>query len=257
MICKTLAIPLRIFPFSNTSRIAVWLSPDFGRFATLAKGAMRPDSPHRGQFDLFSTSEVLFYHKESRLLHTLKECTLLVPRAAFRSDFRACALASYAASLFDRLLPFGPADPALFSLYESALDAFASRSPGPAALPRFELDLLRLLGHAPAFSHCSLCNAPVSAAPSAIPAAFDPRSARLLCPACLRTLPSPDDAEPPLPLSPPALAILRALRAGRPPPPAIPLSAYRQLRDLLGALLLHQLSLSPAPRNAALSLLSP
>ena len=256
MISKTLAIPLRIFPFSNTSRIAVWLSPDFGRFATLAKGAMRPASPLLGQFDLFSTSEVLFYHKEGRLLHTLKECSLLVPRAAFRSDFRACALASYAASLFDRLLPFGPADPALYALYESALDAFSARSPGPAALPRFELDLLRLLGHAPAFSHCSLCASPVSAAPGAPPAAFDPRSARLLCPACLRTMPPPPD-DPPLPLSPPALAILRALRAGRPPPPAIPLSAYRQLRDLLGALLLHQLSLSPAPRNAALSLLSP
>ena len=156
MICKTLAIPLRIFPFSNTSRIAVWISPDFGRFATLAKGAMRPDSPHLGQFDLFATSEVLFYHKEGRLLHTLKECSLLAPRAAFRADWRACALASYAASLFDRLLPFGPADPALYALYESALDAFAARSPGPAALPRFELDLLRLLGHAPAFSHCSL-----------------------------------------------------------------------------------------------------
>lgn len=256
MICKTLAIPLRIFPFSNTSRIAVWLSPDFGRFATLAKGAMRPDSPHLGQFDLFATSEVLFYHKEGRLLHTLKECALLAPRAAFRTDFRACALASYAASLFDRLLPFGPADPALYDLYESALDGFADRSPGPAALPRFELDLLRLLGHAPAFSHCSLCASPVSAAPGALPAAFDPRAARLLCPACLRALP-PDAADPPLPLSPPALAILRALRAGRPPPPAIPLAAYRQIRDLLGTLLLRQLSLSPAPRNAALSLLSP
>ena len=55
MILKDEAIALRVYPFGNTSQIAVWLSRTYGKLATLAKGSQRAKSPFLGQFDLFMT----------------------------------------------------------------------------------------------------------------------------------------------------------------------------------------------------------
>ena len=85
------AIVLRLHPFGNTSRIVFWLSAEHGKLATLAKGSQRPGSLLLGQFDLFYTCEILFYAKEQRNLHVLKECFPLEPRPGFRHDWRACA----------------------------------------------------------------------------------------------------------------------------------------------------------------------
>ena len=139
MILKDEALALRFYPFGNTSRIVVWLSRSYGKLATLAKGSQRERSAFLGQLDLFYTCEILFYAREQRNLHVLKECAPLETRAAFRSDWRACAAASYAAGLLDRAMPFGPAPAGLFDLLAETLDHLAARTPGPAFLPRFEL----------------------------------------------------------------------------------------------------------------------
>ena len=143
MILKDEALALRFYPFGNTSRIVVWLSRSYGKLATLAKGSQRERSAFLGQFDLFYTCEILFYAREQRNLHVLKECVPLETRPAFRTDWRACAAASYAAGLLDRAMPFGPAPAGLFDLLAETLDQLAARTPGPAFLPRFELRLLR------------------------------------------------------------------------------------------------------------------
>ena len=73
MILKDDAIVLRIYPFGNTSRSVVWLTRQHGKIVTLAKGSQRPGSALLGQFDLFYTCEVLFYAREQRQVHILKE----------------------------------------------------------------------------------------------------------------------------------------------------------------------------------------
>ena len=159
MILKDEALALRIYPFGNTSRIVVWLSRSYGKLATLAKGSQRERSAFLGQVDLFYACEILFYAREQRNLHVLKECAPLETRPAFRSDWRACAAASYAAGLLDRAMPFGPAPAGLFDLLAETLDHLAARTPGPAFLPRFELRLLRELGLAPDWDRCGKCRA--------------------------------------------------------------------------------------------------
>jgi recombinational DNA repair protein (RecF pathway) len=159
MILKDDAIALRMYPFGNTSRIVVWLSRNHGKLATLVKGSQRDRSPFLGQYDLFYTCELLFYAREQRNLHILKECTLLDPRSAFRTDWRACAAASYMAGLLDRAMPFGPAPHGLFQLLEQLLDHLVTRTPGPAFLTRLELLLLQELGLAPNWDACAKCRA--------------------------------------------------------------------------------------------------
>ena len=253
MILKDQGIVLRTAPFGNTSRIVVWLAADGGKVATMVKGSQREKSPFLGQYDLFYTCEILYYAREQRNLHILKECTPLAVRSGLRSDWKACAAASYAASLLDRALPFGPADPGLFRLLDDTLDDLADRTPGPAFVPRFELRLLQALGLAPAWTHCASCRREllVPDAGRRGPAAWlDVAAARLRCPACVG-----GGVDGLVPLGAGALGILAAIAGGRSIPPALPASVYREIRQAVGLWLERHADLSPFARTAALEIL--
>jgi DNA repair protein RecO (recombination protein O) len=254
MILKDQGIVLRTAPFGNTSRTVVWLTAGAGKIATAAKGSQREKSPFLGQYDLFYTCELLYYVREPRGLHILKECTPIALRTTLRRDWRACSVASYAASLFDRILPLGPADPELFSLLDDTLDDLAERSPGPAFLPRFELRLLRILGLAPDWSRCARCRRDLLLPGISAPATahLDIKAARLLCPSCAAADAASAEA---LPLGTRALRILDAITSGRTIPPTLPAAVYREIRQAVGLWLGRHADIPPHARNAALEIL--
>ena len=244
MILKDEALALRIYPFGNTSRIVVWLTRSYGKLATLAKGSQRERSAFLGQVDLFYACEILFYAREQRNLHVLKECAPLETRPAFRSDWRACAAASYAAGLLDRAMPFGPAPAGLYELLAETLDHLAARTPGLAFLPRFELRLLRELGLAPDWDRCGKCRADLRGGGGA---RMDVAHGALLCPAC--------GADRGAAVSPAALAALRAMQ-GAALPAALPERVFREVRALAGGLLEHHADLDPRARDVAFQILA-
>ena len=49
----SIAILMRKIRFSDTTLIVEWLTEDFGRLKTIAKGALRPKSTFAGKLDLF------------------------------------------------------------------------------------------------------------------------------------------------------------------------------------------------------------
>lgn len=244
MILKDEALALRMYPFGNTSRIVVWLSKTHGKLATLVKGSQRDRSAFLGQVDLFYTCEVLFYAREQRHLHVLKECAPLETRAALRSDWRACAAASYAAGLMDRALPFGPAPAGLYRLLADTLDRLAVRTPGPAFLPRFELLLLQELGLAPSWDACAKCRVDLRAGAAA---RLDVAHGAVWCEACA--------AGRGRAVSAAALDAIRRMR-GDVLPAALPERAFREVRAIMGGLLEHQADFSPRARELAFQVLA-
>jgi DNA repair protein RecO (recombination protein O) len=244
MILKDEAIALRTYPFGNTSSIVVWLAREYGKLATLAKGSQRDRSPFLGQVDLFYTCEILFYAREERRLHVLKDCFPLETRTAFRSDWRGCAAASYAAGLFDRALPFGPAPADLYDQLVGALDQLAARTPGPAFLPRMELRLLRALGLLPHWDACARCRADLR---GDAPARLDAARGALLCAACAEGCGRSVD--------PAARRAIRQMLDG-PLPPSLPERVFRDVRDLAGGLLEHHADLFGPSRAAAFGILA-
>ena len=50
---SAIGIILQTRPLTETSLIVEWLTPEFGRIATVAKGARRTKSPFHGKLDLF------------------------------------------------------------------------------------------------------------------------------------------------------------------------------------------------------------
>lgn len=244
MILKDEAIALRIHPFGNTSRIVVWLSKTHGKLATLVKGSQRDRSGFLGQYDLFYTCEILFYAREQRNLHILKECFPLATRRAFRADWRACAAASYAAGALDRAMPIGPAPAGLHALLSDTLDHLAARTPGPAFLPRFELRLLEELGLAPGWDACSKCRADLRGGAAA---RLDVAHGAVRCEACA--------AGQGAAVSAAALDALRQMR-GETLPASLPERVFREVRSLMGGLLEHQADFSPQSREIAFQVLA-
>src|SRR5205085_327358 len=131
--------------FTETSLIIHWLTADLGRLSTVAKGARRPNSPFRGKLDLFYLADFNFVRSRRSELHTLREVGLKNSRKAIREDFELLQQASYAAALVEQATEIETPLPAVFCLMNTFLAQLESRSPGPALIFAFELQLLNEL----------------------------------------------------------------------------------------------------------------
>jgi DNA repair protein RecO len=146
MIVKTPAIPLYWTDVSNTSRIVTWLTAHHGKLSTTIKGDQRKNSLFRGQYDLFSTSELLFYDRTERGVHIAKECSMLHPRTVFRTDWRACAAAGYISALFAKTTPRHGHEPGRFEFFEEMLGYAEEYGRHPVFLVWFDLKFAEFQG---------------------------------------------------------------------------------------------------------------
>ena len=146
-ILKTSAIPLYFTNVSNTSRIVTWLSADYGKLSTIIKGDLRKNSLFRGQYDLFSTSELIFYDRTERGIHITKECSMLHARPIFRTHWRACAGAGYISALFAKTSLRHGHEPERFEFFEEMLSLAETFGHHPAFLVWFDLQFANFQGH--------------------------------------------------------------------------------------------------------------
>lgn len=157
MIAVSAAIVLRVHPFSRTSHVVTWLSPQFGRLVTSVKGACRPKSAFLGQYDLGYTCELLFYRREHGGVHVARECTPLRLRELLRTNWRAAAAAAYICDLAARVTQPQLAAPEVFELLESALDRLAVEPHPTNTVISCELALLKHAGLMPNLTPCAAC----------------------------------------------------------------------------------------------------
>ena len=59
---KTLAIVVRAYDFSETSRVVTLFTEEFGKITALAKGCKRPKSPFESALDVLTLSRIVFLH---------------------------------------------------------------------------------------------------------------------------------------------------------------------------------------------------
>ena len=150
---KTEAVCLDIRPWSRTSHIVRWMTPE-GPVTTVVKGAVRPKSAFLGQYDLNYTCEIVYYSRAKGELHALRECSPLSSRDALRANYRALVLAEHMRAQVAALAPHGDESAAWHSTLTTALDSLAcgaAHSPRDlvAALLKFELAILELSGLSP------------------------------------------------------------------------------------------------------------
>ena len=146
MIESTRGIILRTRPLTETSLIVHWLTPNFGRIATVAKGARRHKSPFLGKLDLFYEADFSFSRSRHSDLHNLREVVLREMHGAVRGDILKLSQAAYATALIEQATETETPMPAVFELLRGFLDCLCRQKPATQLLFTFELKLLRELG---------------------------------------------------------------------------------------------------------------
>ena len=149
MIEKTTGIVLRVVPFSRTSHVVVWFTPDFGKITTLVKGSQRVKSAFLGQYDLYYTCELLFYSRDRSGVHIIRECSPVDGRTPLRHDWRAAVCASYSCDLVARMAPPNESCPQFFSLLETSLNFLCAGAAPRSFVSWFELRAMEAAGFSP------------------------------------------------------------------------------------------------------------
>lgn len=252
MIAKTEALVLRVSPFSRTSHVVRWLTPEHGQLTTTIKGAQRPKSAFLGQYDLFYTCELVYYLRDRNGLHVAKECSPLVTRDAFRTKWRACAGASYVCGMASRVGVSGEHQHELYVLTTTVLDALCRSGSSRKLLFWFEMRLADVLGFSPRLDTCVRCGKPVD---RQTPLVFSAGLGGVLCPTCDHGAASGD-----VRLHPRALALLRHLREAEEPVSVVSTDCSEDqlfaLREVLGVFLTYHIDVSPESRRIAMELAS-
>jgi len=153
---RTQGLILRTRPLTETSLIVHWLTPAFGRIATVAKGACRANSPFRGKLDLFFLADFSFSRSRRSELHTLREVSLLGTHKALREQLALLQQASYAAALIEQATETETPLLAVYELMRGLLDHLPKQPPQPQTILAFELKLLNELGLIPDFEKSKL-----------------------------------------------------------------------------------------------------
>ena len=153
---STTGIVLRTRPLTETSLIVHWLTPHFGRVATVAKGARRTKSPFAGKLDLFYIADFSFSRSRSSDLHNLREVGLRATHGAIREDMMKLQQAAYAAAFIEQATETESPLPEIFELTRSFLDLLCRQAPQPQNIFALELKLLRELGLEPDFAETRL-----------------------------------------------------------------------------------------------------
>jgi DNA repair protein RecO (recombination protein O) len=137
---------LRTRPLTETSLIVHWLTPDFGRIATVAKGARRPKSPFLGRLDLFYEADFSFSRSRHSDLHILREAVLRETHGAIRGDILKLRQAAYAGAFIEQATETETALPAVFELLRGFLGCLCRQNPAAQLVFAFEIKLLQELG---------------------------------------------------------------------------------------------------------------
>lgn len=154
---KSLALVVRIVEFSESSCVVTLFTRDFGKISGLAKGARRRKSPFESAIDLLSLCRLVFLHKSSDALDILTEANLERRFRAGSRDLVRLYAAYYLAELLNELTYEYDSHPELFDLANRTLIQLDGDDEVARVLLRFELHILRLLGHLPSLLVCVEC----------------------------------------------------------------------------------------------------
>ncbi|MCG3148465.1 MAG: DNA repair protein RecO [Verrucomicrobiae bacterium] len=144
-------VVLRVLPVTETSLVVTWLTREYGKIKTLAKGARRPKSPLRGKLDLFYEAEILFWRSSRSELHVLHDCFLENPHRKLRASLMSLTAASYACELVDAVTAVEDRPGQLYDLLAQVL-GLLEQSAGVVPVVWFELQVLAAAGWRPDFT---------------------------------------------------------------------------------------------------------
>ena len=180
---KTEGLILRVTDFSETSRIVVLFTREFGKISALAKGGRKLKGPFESALDLLSTCQIVFLRKSTSGLDLLTEAKLITRFHPQERDLNSLYAGYYLAELLLGLTEDYDPHLALYSAAHDALEMFRASETTMLGVLRFELVLLREIGQLPDFEYCAACGTELTEGRTF---GFWVSEGGLICPECQR-----------------------------------------------------------------------
>ncbi len=178
---KATGIVIRVVDFSESSLIVTIFTREFGKIGGLAKGARRLKGPFESALDLLALCRIVFLRKTSDALDLLTEAKLLRRFRTPGNNLLSLYSGYYVAELLNEMTDRGDPQPELFEIADETLAALAVGESPLRRVIRFELAMLRELGHMPSLDTCAACGAPAEPRPRT---AFGMLDGGVLCERC-------------------------------------------------------------------------
>jgi DNA repair protein RecO (recombination protein O) len=147
--------------FSESSSVVTLFTREFGKVRGLAKGARRLKGPFESALDLLAISRIVFLRKSSDALNLVTEAKLERRFRPAKGNLSALYAAYYVAELLNELTDDFDPHPELFDAADRALLALSGSGSTASLTLQFELNVLRILGHLPAWKDCVECGRPI------------------------------------------------------------------------------------------------
>ena len=142
------ALTLRTYPYSESHKIAVFLTRDFGKVRGVAYGAQKAKSRFAGSLEPLTQVRLSFSRKEHQELAAIQSCEILRAFSAYQLTWEVSLHLSYFAELLAEFSKEQEESELLFRLSLTVLEA--SQQVSVDLLARyFELWLLQLEGVLP------------------------------------------------------------------------------------------------------------
>ena len=152
-------IVLRGYPFGESDRVVILISPNNGKLRTVAKGVRKTKSRFGGRLEPLTHVDLVLY--EGRNLDTITQVSVIEAFPKVRMDLERVGVAGAMISAIDAVVQEGESAHRLFLLLHRGLKVLDSAQPDPGLLTAFYLKLAALVGVAPALGDCASCGGEV------------------------------------------------------------------------------------------------
>lgn len=151
------AIVLRQYSLSDSDRIIVFITREFGKIRAAAQGVKKLQSHIAGCLEPFNHIRIEFWNREGKDLGQIRRTELMHSFTKRAPDFKQICAFSYFSEITNEIIQENQANPALFRLLLSCFHAGEQLSINSALIRYFELWSLKLNGLLPNYAYCSKC----------------------------------------------------------------------------------------------------
>lgn len=179
MILRAEGLVLRGFRMSESSKVVVLFTREYGKIRLAARGARRPKSKFGASLETMTLGHYMFYRRENRDIQTLSDGDIVYAFDDVKRHYGRMAAGSAICELLDHMTEDEDRNTMLFSIVLDALRWVGVVSENALDVPvwYFQLKAAGALGYRPHLSGCVQCGGRLDGDP----VGFNPMLGGALC----------------------------------------------------------------------------
>ena len=154
---ETEAVVLRQYPLSDSDRIIVFVTREYGKVRAAAQGVKKLKSSMAGSLEPLNHIRFEFWTREGRDLAQIRRAELIHSFLGRQTDLKQICGFSYFAEMVHEVVQDNQPNQALFRLLLAALKAGEEHGVRASLVRYFEIWCLKLCGLLPNYAYCSNC----------------------------------------------------------------------------------------------------